>query len=120
MTNLEEEIIKCAISGGYKKGLKVRFDLPIVWFTKKGKSEMLAVNDLICDPLFWEAIGRAKGWGVHSHVADALVYSLSATTGKTAKPDWLKHALNFMEINLTQGWQPAIEYLYSLISNKGK
>ena len=57
-----ENAIKKAIAGGYKQGFNYRLDLPIIWFTKKGRTDMLACNDLFFDHLFWQALGKQQGW----------------------------------------------------------
>lgn len=108
MTNLEEEIIKCAVGGGYDIGYNFTF-------VKNSSSHIrLFICDskksFVLDPNFWEAIGRAKGWEEEYF----------EKYGIETKFFFLGYAMEFMEINLTQGWQPAIEYLYSLISNGEK
>lgn len=105
MTNLEEEIIKCAVGGGYDIGYNFTF-------VKNSSSHIrLFICDskksFVLDPNFWEAIGRAKGWENGEEYNGSNYETSYQGECKT-------NALRFHEINLTQGWQPAIEYLYSL------
>lgn len=115
MTNLEEEIIKCAVEGGWNKSSKYKLidmyggSVTFSFVDLDGNTNSIdwAMAELILDPNFWEAIGRAKGWEEEYF----------EKYGIETKFFFLGYAMEFMEINLTQGWQPAIEYLYSLISN---
>ena len=50
-------------------------------------------------------------------MADALAYTMYAKTGKIPKAVWQRNALRFHEINLTEGWDKAVEYLTNLIKN---
>ncbi len=56
---------------------------------------------MLLDPLFWQALGKACGWNPHKKISDV---------------DWIDHALRFHKINLTQGWDKAVEYLADLIN----
>lgn len=85
-----ENIIKKAIEGGYKKSrLKDVSDFPIT------------VSKLVTlDPLFWQALGKTEHWDSG--------FSLE-------EYPWKIYALKFHKINLTQGFDKAVEYLSELI-----
>ena len=90
-----ENIIKKAIEGG--------------WVNVKGATEeqikvVLEVElknpyRIVCDHLFWQALGKACRWNWLD------------------KRNWKYFAIHFHEINLTQGWDKAVEYLEDLIKN---
>lgn len=98
-----ESIIKKAIEGGY---------IPkyVNWY----EDECLNGRLSVCDPLFWKSLGKAYGWA-----------SICSQCGKAEKPHEYLHiyrpsrleevcvdkALRFHEINLTEGWEKAVEYL---------
>lgn len=128
-----ESIIKKAIEGGY--------DSPFV--TKKQISSYrhkdVAVMALI-DPLFWQSLGKACGWDKVSF-RQSVPAQIRTRINKRAKSEatriikdtipahirmmkrpnpngWKKHALRFHEINLTEGWEKAVEYLLALTETK--
>lgn len=91
-----KKIIKKAIEGGYKKA-PLRQSEWVIGFYK----------DCVLDPLFWQALGKACGWGNKRtyNQADQL----------EVESYWKMYALRFHEINLTEGWDKAVEYLENLI-----
>lgn len=83
-----ENIIKKAINGGY-------YAYPI------GRLVVL-------DTKFWEGLGKTCKWTVDvtDDESGKKLYEID---------NWMKHALRFHEINLTEGWDKAVEYLSDLI-----
>jgi hypothetical protein len=102
---MEEEIVKKAIEGGYKY---------------VSDNEKLVFNKHIsCDSLFWQALGKACGWNESDciytdGVEDGVGYVVCDGGGRI--PVWQSQALSFHEINLTKGWDTAVEYLTNLIN----
>jgi len=88
-----EDIIKKAISGG-------------VWedeyFTSDYNLSQIP-QIIVCDPLFWHSLSKACGW------------ETQFDEDKGFNHQWLNIAKHFHEINLTQGWNQAVEYLQSII-----
>lgn len=76
------EAIKLAIEKG---GYKVR-----VW---RDTHEV----QILLDPLFWQALGKALGWGVVDH------YYGEPVVDADLEKMWLQYALLYMEIKLTGG-----------------
>lgn len=67
----------------------------------------VTLESMILDPLFWQALGKACGWG-----------KIVMDNSKMIEVFWAYHendyeyyALHFHEINLTQSWDAAITYL---------
>lgn len=58
---------------------------------------------------FWQALGKAKEWEDGDWCMGSSGYEYKD------KDDWLKHALKFYEINLTQGFDEAVKWLEDLI-----
>lgn len=87
-----EDIIKKAQEGGYKVS-----NTHIVMF--RGDT---------MNPLFWQALGKSCGWR-----EPVTANGVGAVKGMQNKNiSWeTAHALRFHEINLTEGWQSAVEYL---------
>lgn len=128
-----ETIIKKAIEGGYSiqqsyyarpvvftklKSLNeytATFELDDTTFIEDefGKEKEVAVTSshqtkpIFLDPLFWRALGKACGWKEDAEFEVPLI----RYEGK----EYVWHALCFHEINLTEGWQKATEYLESLL-----
>lgn len=96
-----EEIIKKAIDGGYlniengswefkDEGLRTFRPKDDAFISYRSKYE------LILDPRFWQALGKAMGW----------------TETERIKV-WKFNAHEFHDINLTEGWDKAVEFLSS-------
>jgi hypothetical protein len=103
------EIIKKAIEGGWMSDypnfdrLRISPAYYEFWDNKGVSKRVGTEGDILLDPLFWQALGKACGWG-----------------DVTKDKDWLANALEFHEINLTEGWDKAVEYLTSIISSSSK
>lgn len=107
-----ENIIKKAIEGGYRAKEKTIHN-------QIGYEKVL-----ICDPLFWQTLGKSCGW-VHKFYCDEgsgnSWYCRECSRPRTASTRkehcekiYLYYALRFHEINLTEGWSKAVEYLAPL------
>lgn len=146
-----ETIIQKAIEGGYDlkskgysddtvklDGYRVEDDWKVfIWVkqswedaekqgyrhSRDGKAWMHA-SQLMIDPLFWQALGKACTETVWDFVGE---YNYSdfpnQPSGKKYGEyqkvlDWKKIALRFHEINLTEGWNKAVSYLTSITTNR--
>lgn len=100
-----ENIIKTAIAGGYR-GVSHR--------NQEGRCTgvyVLKGDDIawvVLDPLFWQALGKARGW------TDKYIKKNNGSFIYGGKI-WLNTGLTFHRINLTEGWDAAIIYLKELI-----
>lgn len=99
-----ENIIKKAIEGGYELG-KFTIDNH-----EKGESYNYYSDGnyiVTLDPLFWQALGKACLWNRYSgNVSHKGIMDFTFEDGCTTC-----YALRFHEINLTEGWDKAVEYL---------
>ncbi len=103
-----ETIIKKAIEGGYPDVLALY-----------GTSDAM-YRVTVCEPKFWQALGKACGWEMDKNIfglgsdrlsKDEKNYSSFSFTGKR----WIYCAMCFHEINLTEGWDRAVEWLGGVI-----
>lgn len=107
-----EQIILKAIEGGYKSSE----NLIEVW----GVYHHVGYG-FVLDPLFWQALGKECGWESNQCEKCKSTYpeyvNGCVRCGGHVSPDknHLHYALRFHEINLTQGWDKAVEYLEDLI-----
>lgn len=88
-----ETIIKKATSQGYALNKdEIRFAL---------------TTRMVCDPLFWQALGKSAGWdkGIETCIDESC----------PEHSTWKQNALRFHEINLTEGWDSAIKYLSEIL-----
>jgi len=107
-----ENIIKKAIEGGWgnigKAGVtridcaSANIDGRFYIHFFENESDMFSYNtfQILCDPFFWQCLGKACGW---------------YTFPEEKSPRWQITALRFHEINLTEGWDKAVEWLNDLI-----
>lgn len=107
-----DKIIQKAIEGGFKGEYLLGKD------EYYGLCWEIESQSFLLDPLFWQALGKACGWenslgwdkdSIHKYDGDSFDYD---------EPD--KHcaycqAMHFHEINLTEGWEKAVEYLNELV-----
>lgn len=68
------------------------------------EGQRIDIKHMVLDPKFWLALSRACKWDVQM-VANPQPHNYR----------WFIEALKFYEINLTDGWQKAIEYLESVV-----
>ncbi len=101
-----EKIIQKAQEGGYnadieKYGFGFRYYL-------MDDAEPTRKEVIVCDPLFWQALGKSCGWEWESkHERFGTRYY---GTGA-----WKENALKFHEINLTESFTSAVAWLEKLI-----
>lgn len=130
-----ENIIKKAIEGGWDKDNARVYDCD-------GHDSQHIDELMLMDKTFWQSLGKECGWGETTYKSKRKCeechgwgYSVGEdgeeydcyTCGNTGKqeiektvktrykPDWKASALKFHEINLTEGWDKAVEYLNGLI-----
>ncbi len=117
-----DKIISKAVDGGYMPGSAIEYagtntskDGWSVWNMESGSSFCQAHYQTFCDPLFWQALSKSCGWSKNDHGFEFTPGGIKIPVfyGNT----WKKNALNFHEINLTQGFDYAVAYLQELISN---
>lgn len=131
-----ESIIKKAIEGGWKQPIGYEFVVAINTrrFGKNIANEMFFVW-ILSQSVFWQALGKACAW-------ESKIYRYNCTNencdyGKDADfesmldgycqkcgekrtcfqkdfKEWLIKAKSFHEINLTGGWNAAVEYLQEI------
>ncbi|MES2408776.1 MAG: hypothetical protein V4509_00565 [Patescibacteria group bacterium] len=106
-----EKIVIKAREGGYNIAEWGYSSLPRV-----DKDDFLL---MCCDPLFWQALGKAMDWkgGKYQVHQKGILAEIDELNGlKTYKfSGWLHYAMNFHEINLTQGFDEAVKWLSDLI-----
>lgn len=133
-----EQIIKKAIEGGYEPFKTVKMedlDCSVIDFQTfacniKPKNGAVArgicsinIYRIVADPLFWQALGKACGWESkqhpHARISLGFEYDQPITEALVQKRihAHVYHALRFHEINLTEGWEKAVEYLKEIITN---
>lgn len=124
-----ENVIKKAIEGGYKPVFAGSVVEDIQWNLVHEEW----YKDFILDPLFWQALGKACGWDKQWIYGWITRYSRTGE-GKwewfrsgdpdvetkncnmvTFKDEYIYHSLRFHEINLTESWTAAVEYLQSIM-----
>lgn len=107
-----EQIIKKAIEGGWI----CEYDEHVIEMNARKFSKSTAWKMrcayFLCDPLFWQALGRACVW-----VKDENRITIGDNyIGK--REEWVLYSLTFHEINLTEGWDKAISWLEDLLTQK--
>jgi hypothetical protein len=110
-----ENIIRRAIEGGYKK-IKNPFEVSGQYsdWVKFHNGSLMVQNKIyeyLFDPLFWQSLSKACGWGAKhrfSYKHDMQIYG----------QEEIEIALRFHEINLTESFDKAVEYLISLINEE--
>ena len=115
-----EEIIKKAISGGYKHGCSPSYKKSSGIFVFKdydndGYSvENLIKEQVVLDPLFWQALCKECGWGVKGDIHVNHHANNGKCTDLCIVPS-RDYAIRFYTINFSSGWQIAIEWLASIL-----
>lgn len=105
-----EPIIKLAIEGGY-------FGLT-QWDLDNKNYDQNCLYSVVCDPLFWEALGKVCGWDKneiteHEHFTD---FGDDRPHYHTL---WQYIAIKFHYINLTEGMDKAVAYLLTQVPTRG-
>lgn len=104
-----EQIIKKSIDGGYSWNEYLNtggliYDLER--YVNIGQKDHLN-RKIILDPIFWQALGKACGW---ENAIDK--FDDKKLVGRTH----IEKALDFHEINLTQSFDSAVDWLSNEIS----
>lgn len=104
-----ENIIKKAIEGKYKFNNKEIIYEPvykhIVALSSQDNGDIVSFGLIVLDPLFWQALGKACGWEMEK------IYTGEFSSFN--EPEC--QAIRFHEINLTQGFDKAVDWLEELI-----
>lgn len=112
-----EQIIKKAIEGGWRYDGKIpAYDkLLDRWFLTDGDGGWAGIIEqmLVCSSLFWQALGKARSWPEKYEWSEEGRDN-SGDSIEKEQVSWVYHSLNFHEINLTAGWEPAVTYLRSV------
>lgn len=113
-----ENIIKKAIEGGWNPN-KIELSIPQNkdWFIKN-----VDKKKTILDPLFWQSLGKACGWNTRKHSFSVkkgvgyvqINYQDEQMSYDLQRTD-IYYALQFHEINLTEGWDAAVKWLNEII-----
>lgn len=61
----------------------------------------ISINDVMFDPLFWQALGKARGWG-DEEVRGTILYD-DQTTKIFANHLWFNFAEEWFETRLSNG-----------------
>lgn len=93
-----ETIIQKAREGGYDPTHGIQILKEAVW------ASGMPSNYVVMDANFWQGLEKACGWGENDVVTESA-----------EGHEWTEYALRFHEINLTQGWREAVEWLADLI-----
>ena len=104
-----ENIIKKAIEGGYEHS---EFLKQIYGETYYDHATFM---NYTMDAYFWQSLSKSCGWGVQigDYKGDVHVnhdFNNGKCTELCQVPS-VKNAMNFHGINLTEGWNKAVEYL---------
>lgn len=104
-----ENIISKAIEGGFDKHF---FE----------ETQHITERFMILHPLFWQALGKSLGWNTNMDYRSYTISSgnpdLGVLSTEMRAPRWLFESIRFHEINLTEGWDSAVEYLTNLIERE--
>lgn len=72
-----------------------------------GRNITLRSEEVFCDPLFWQALQKSCEW----KDADRC----GSCGDEVVDMGWRYHGIHFMEINLSEGFQSAVEWLENII-----
>lgn len=109
-----DEIIKKAIEGGY-------LDNGDRYVTKIDGVFIGYNNSIVLDSIFWQALGKACGWGNTHYIgcnSNGGEWQECGECDCSARFVWRENALRFYEINLTGGWNKAVTYLTEVTNMK--
>ena len=125
-----EQIIKKAIEGGWNPEIYRTHRFYNVKNKAWHQTTAASIDEsaIFLDPLFWQALGKAYGWTRNFAMAsygtlgrgDDMNYEFDGDKKEDFSiehpiPEWQYRSLRFHEINLTEGWEEAVEYLSNLI-----
>lgn len=95
----EQDAIKQAIDEGAYKGEGARFNYleatfnDVGWYRKDGYAENENLADVLQDPDFWQALGKARGWEKCEHKTDYMNHPFT----------WGYYALRYFETLMSKG-----------------
>ena len=95
-----EKLIQIAIKGDWKPKEKI------------GRSYTESTALTLLDPLFFQALGKECGWDEEARICYSLKYSRNKLTKAQGT------AMMFYEINLTESFDSAINYLLGVCEVK--
>lgn len=109
-----EQIIKVAIEGNWRyKGEHTYTTYPdikaplVAIFTFDGIDFGITLEQALLDPLFWQAIGKVKGWEDYGYMDDLQRHRF--TIG------WAENMHTFINKIIEKDLDHAIDWLYNLI-----
>lgn len=104
-----ENIIKKAIEGGFE-----------AYQPLENYTAHCFKCEYVCDPIFWQALGKACGWDKNGSRTTHESYETEkyGVIEYYDVENWEYYALRFHEINLTEGWDKAVEYLQEITNTK--
>lgn len=94
-----ENAIKKSIEGGWKwnnretKYEKFYYDRYLFAIDGGSRTQLLSMGDIVIDPLFWQAVGKAEGWGITGYCW-GCGYDEGATSDT---PEWLVNWHHFID-----------------------
>lgn len=114
-----DKIVSKATEGGYE--LPHYFNWKDIEFNHRG-----IVSQILLEKSFWKALGKSCGWNCgrvyHGKSCDEMRSCSGCGKGYGTKSlgteKWKTVALTFHEINLTEGWEKAVEYLQQITNIK--
>lgn len=108
-----ETAIKKAIEGGWQPT-----EPEIYWKNEELKTD-ISSGDLVCDPDFWKSLEKSiPSWKENTDYNNELYRKSGGLIPMNKLNSWYKYAIKFHEINLTQGWDKAVEWLLSVVESK--
>lgn len=110
-----QKIIEKSIEGGWK--LKDHFVVYGGCDEFNSPKYKPVFEKIICDTSFWKALGKAMGWTEHTYYLHCPICE-DIPDGEPRLFTWNYHSIEFFQINLTQGFDEAVDYLYKLIFNE--
>lgn len=116
MNNTLTTIIEKSISGGYRDGI-TNWEYCTVcedgfYSTEGGKETLVSKYFIICDPLFWQSLGKACGWPKLANQLD-LDGGIDFRSGILLATTF--YALKFHYLNLTTSFEEAVDWLGKVV-----
>ncbi len=109
-----------------KKAMQVGGWSPNEW-DERVYNDSGEVRTCLLDSLFWQALGKACGWEVRKvelKLSEQMIKAVGrdpyfrsqqkVSYDRKTPNSWKINAMKFHEINLTQGWDKAVEWLEDL------
>ena len=99
-----QDAIKQAIEGGYplfEEGpveVSATGTWPMVYAKKNGVDKLWPLSGVLTDPLFWQALGKARGWRIY----DKTTYD-KRMVNRGMMDEWNRHARDWFETRMSGG-----------------